>query len=227
MNDEPRNQPPRRDKDASTRFMRVDQLWAAPTVAVPAAELLARAADARRVHEAPTVARAALDVQPLPRTSTRAAAASPAPTVAQRRLREPAPATAPRLIYGVAAAVTLISAAIGLRYVSPRAQVRHGSSVAQTVVRPDGPKAPAAAPGAARAATALPSPSSEPPQVTPTEAADQLAAGADAAALASYQALAAAYPNDRAFALVAQVLAQRAERRCPAGAASLGTSCAP
>ena len=59
MNDEPRNQAPRKDKDASTRFMRVDQLWAAPTVAVPAAELLARATDARRVHEAPTVARAA------------------------------------------------------------------------------------------------------------------------------------------------------------------------
>jgi hypothetical protein len=37
-----------REKDASTRFMRVDQLVAARTVAVPAAELFARAGETQR-----------------------------------------------------------------------------------------------------------------------------------------------------------------------------------
>lgn len=240
-------------KDASTRFMHVDQLGAARTVAVPAAQLLAAAAasaapeakaTASCIDEAPTVAMAASATLPaatvvrrrLDRTATATATAPPPRASAPTRARWSSRLGEWRTVRPHARTLALATLLTGVVAVVTWTETRRSDGGAKLDVgRAAAPPAPVATTTASPART-LPRPSTaaSPGQPVPDEihtedlpasAADQLAAGDYAAALVSYRQLSRAWPDERAFTLVAQVLERKLNARCTADATLEGDAC--
>lgn len=268
-----RLKPRLKDKDASTRFMRVEELGSAKTVAMPARELLARAGFTHRDPDARTGEDARQHEAPTRAMSVATAGTLGAPTVVRRRLaagersrdalqtarievtqRPPecvtvalasptsaANAAAPKRRWRrrtVLSAGALIAAlALGARVVvtareapaatrvSAAQPARSGSTTApaNATSQDSTPRAPAFE---LTVTSTRDAGAPEPDEVASIAAAvDQLAAADYTAALATYQQLARRHPEDRAFALVAQVLEHKLRTRCSSDTAGPEAGC--
>lgn len=238
MTDRPRR---RRDKDASTRFMRVDQLFGGKTVEVPAATMLARAAasEARRPTaegdaEAPTVQMPVTSAKALPATTVLPRSGAPRQPQAEHQPDKPAggvsrvrPAAKRIALAVVALAVSgALIHAVAQR--SGRGPTTTTPVVAAQTRSSSAPPLSAAVAGDARAAKAqrTTAPNDATRASLPSMAADQLAAGDHAAALGSYRELARVWPEERVYSLVAQVLERRLNARCAKEGNPGGPACA-
>ncbi len=233
-----------KSKDASTRFMRVDQLGSAPTVAVPASELLAAA---RRSQD--EIATRAMPLVP--------PATPPAPTVvmprrsegvrvdaepgARARSNKSSHARWTRGRTARAGVMALVAASL-VAFTATRARhPKRAEGTAATgpktaaqavparvvVKHEDIPSTPSPAPAPMPRSTSTeptPAPRASAGTVSPSVAVDQLAAGDYAAALTSYRELALARPEEPVFALIVVLLDRKQHAGCtgddPVGASS-------
>jgi hypothetical protein len=237
MTDRPRRG---RDKDASTRFMRVDQLFGGKTVEVPAATMLARAAasearrpEAARREEPPTVAIQIGTAKTLPATTVLRSRGAPSPPLAAHQSQQTSTAasrsgrTARQL-----ALVTALVATGAVIYGSARRSAPKEAATAPVVAAPTltsttEPLRTAVARDAhaAQATPAAIASDSRARASLPSIAADQLAAGDHAAALGSYRELARLWPEERVYSLLAEVLEHRLRASCARGSSPGAATC--